>query len=52
MIDNHISTNHEEKEESQNLGRGLPFHAEDSTEDEELFFKLLQQMQEDHPEDE
>lgn len=52
MIDNQISTNHEEKEESQNLGRGLPIHAEDSAEDEELFLKLLQKMQEDHPEDE
>lgn len=51
LIDNHILTNHEEKEESQNLGRGLPIHAEGSAEAEELFLILLQKMQEEHPED-
>lgn len=51
MTAKYTPTNQEGTSESQNLGRGLPTHAEGSAEDEELFLKLLQKMQEEHPED-
>ncbi|WP_171845013.1 hypothetical protein [Enterococcus mundtii] len=52
MIAKYTPENQEERSESQNLGRGLPIRAQGSTEDKKLFLELLQQMQEDHPEDE
>ncbi|MFS0934610.1 hypothetical protein ACFDAA_18805 [Enterococcus casseliflavus] len=51
MTAKYTPTNQEGRAESQNLGRGLPIHAEGSAEDEELFLELLQKMQEEHPED-
>lgn len=52
MTAKNTPTNQEGRSESQNLGRGLPIRAEGSAEDDELFLKLLQLMQEDHQDDE